>query len=198
MPSSRPDACNNRCRVCFDPRRIRQGRRAYGQCRAGHRPWPKHRRKPDRRWLVEQRETEPYSGKPKKLAERTQHDEIAAAHIAGEAEAGRSDIHERLVDDENAAAGTQLCGKSEQRFPVDEPAIRAVGIGDDGEIGIAEGGGLARLDDAMAGKARRARVLVIGRRQNGRPAAPRQPGDERQQYLRTRRRHDMRRRRRAV
>src|SRR5580700_9755307 len=107
----------------FDPRRIRQGRRAYGQCRAGNRPWPKHRRKPGRRWLVEQRETEPYSGKCKKLAERAQHHEIAAAHIAGETEAGWSDIRERLVDHENAAAGTQLCGEDEQRFPFDESAI---------------------------------------------------------------------------
>ena len=107
---------------------------------------------------------EPYSGKSKKLAERTQHDEVAAAHVAGDARARRSDIHERLVDDENAAAGTQLCGKSEQDIPVDEPAIRAVGIGDNRKIGIAEIGELSRLDDAMADKARRARVLVIGRR----------------------------------
>src|ERR1700722_5518865 len=148
----------------FDPPRTPKGRRPYGRGRAGTRPWPKHRRKPNRRWLVEQREPEPYSGKSEKLAERTQHDEIAAAHITGETEAGWSDIHERLVDHENAAAGTQLWGEGEQRFPFDESAIRVVGIGDDGEIGIAKGGGLARLDDAMAGKTRRARVLVIGRR----------------------------------
>jgi len=43
----------------FDPRRVRQGRRAHGQGRAGDRPWPKQRRKPGRRRLVEQRETQP-------------------------------------------------------------------------------------------------------------------------------------------
>ena len=169
------------------------------KCRPGHRPWSEHRRKPDRGWLVEQRETEPDSGKPKKLAERTQHDEVATAHIAGEAKAGRSHIHECLVDHQDATAGPQLCGKSEQRFPVDEPAVGAVGIGDDGEIGIASAEvGTPRFDDAMAGKTRRAGVLVIGRRQNSRLAAPRQSGDERQQALRARRQHDMRRRRRAV
>src|SRR4029077_10365207 len=69
----------------FDPRRIRQSRRTDGQGRAGHRPWPELRRKPDRRWWIEQRNPEPYSGKPKKLAERTQYHEVAAADVAGEA-----------------------------------------------------------------------------------------------------------------
>src|SRR6202163_1584058 len=82
----------------FDPRGVRQGRRTDGQGRPGHRPWSQHSRKPDRGWLVEQREPEPNSGKPEKLPERTQHDEIAAAHIAGETEARWPDLHERLVD----------------------------------------------------------------------------------------------------
>src|SRR4029077_14174924 len=115
---------------------------------------PELRRKPDRNWLIEQRETQPHPGKSKKLAKRTQHHEIAATDIAGEAKAGRTDIHERLVDHHNAAAGPQFGGESEQRFAVDEPAIGAVGIGDDSKIGIAKRRELSRLDDAVAGEPR--------------------------------------------
>ena len=68
-------------------------------------------------------------------------------------------------------------------------AVGTVGIGDDGEIGVAERGELARCRDIVAGEPRRARMLVISRRQNGGAAGTHEAGDQRQQDLRAGRRH---------
>ena len=145
-----------------------------------------------------EREAEPQPGEPVELAERAQHDDVAAPNFGGEARAGRADIHERFVDHEHAAARAQFFGKRDQSVRGVEPAVGIVGVGDDNEVGIAGIADLAHGFHAMSGERRGAGKLGIGRFQDGGAAGPHQSGDKGQQNLRARRRHDMGRGRSAI
>ena len=103
----------------------------------------------------------------------------------------RPDIHERLVDHEQAAATAQVLGKIEQSGPGVQPAVGIVGIAEDDQPGTSARVDLADRVDLVSGKGRGTGVLGIGRRDNGGAAWPDQPGDQGQQNLRARRGHDL-------
>ena len=98
-------------------------------------------------------------GEPVELAERAQHHDVAAPDLVGEAHAVGADIHEGLIDQQQAAAPPQTVGEREQSVLGDDPSVGIVGIDDDGDAGLGELRDLGDLDHVMAGKLGRARVL---------------------------------------
>ena len=110
-----------------------------------------------------ERETQPHSRETKELAEGPQHDNVGAVGLAGEAILRRADIHERFVDDEQSGTVVQLPRQCEQPVLGNDPPIRIVGIGDDGEIGVAKLLDIYGFCYLMSGKAGGARMFGLGR-----------------------------------
>ena len=117
------------CEQCIEPRRrlgearqrlllpgvVRQRLFADEQRRTGHGPRAEHGVEPvDEAWRRE-RKAEPQTGEAEEFSERSQHHDVAAPDVAGEACAGWRDIGERFIDDENAAARPQLVRDVQQR-----------------------------------------------------------------------------------
>jgi len=121
----------------------------------------------------DERDAQSQAREPVELAERAQHHDVAAAGLVGDAHAVWADIHEGLIDQEQAAAPAQTIGEGEQGVPAVDASIGVVGIDDNGNAGLVELADLCDLDHFMAGKLGRARVLRVGRRQD-RGAAARQ------------------------
>ena len=110
-----------------------------------------------------EREAQSQSRETKELAEGPQHDDVVAVGLAGEAILRRADIHERFVDDEQPGTVFQLLRQCEQPVFGNDPPIRIVGIGDDGEIGVAKLLDIYCFCYLMSGKAGGARMFGIGR-----------------------------------
>ncbi len=67
---------------------------------------------------------------PKNLPNERSTTMLPRRQLGGEARARRPDIHERLVDHEQAAARAQRIGEREQGVLAVEAAVGIVGIGD--------------------------------------------------------------------
>src|SRR5580704_6134072 len=94
----------------FDPRRI--SKRLGADCKrgSGNRPGAKHGREPRRDLWRRKREAEPHSGKAEKFAERAQHYDVAAGQVRRKTGPGRTHIHERFIDHEQATVRPQVSG----------------------------------------------------------------------------------------
>ena len=133
-------------------------------------------------WCGE-REAQPQPCEAEEFPERPQHDDVAAVDFAGEAGLGRADIHERLVHDEESAPVFQILRQCKQPVFCDNPPIRIVWIGDDGQIGAVKLLDICCFRDLVSGKGGGPRMLGIGRTENCGLACRRQRRNQRQQNL---------------
>ena len=180
----------------LDPPRVRERLGADGERRSGYRPRAERGAQPRRHRRRCERETEPEPGEPEEFSERAQHDDVAVRHLTGKARPRRADIHEGFVDHQHAAARPQIFfGQREQGISVEKPAVGIVWIGDHDEIGVGAGVEFARGFHAVPGERRGAGKFAVARDEHRRAARWNERGDQRQQQLRARRQHDVRRRR---
>ena len=113
-----------------------------------------------------ERKAEPQPREPEKFAERSQHHDVAAVHLAGKARAGRSDLHEGLVHHEEPAMRSQLGGNCEQRRRRHNASIRIVRVDNNGKVCARKVIELADLFRVVSGESSDADMLRIGRPQH--------------------------------
>ena len=77
-------------------------------------------------------EAEPHAGEPEELAEGPQHDDaLLGRHRRRGFALARPDIHEGLVDDQQAALARSVAASSSSSAALDDPPVRIVRIDDD-------------------------------------------------------------------
>ena len=205
MTPARAKAWSSRCAACASVVRIPRCQSASDkrldailQRRNRDRPRPEFFFEPLGNRRLCDRKAEPDSRQAEEFAEGAQHHDAAQIDIAGKAFGARTDIHEGLVDHEQSAASAQLFGKPQQIGTLHHPPVRVVGIDHDGEVGLEKLLERAHLGHLVPGNRRSARVLLVGRPEHECAPRPHQRGDARQKDLRTRCRHHIGRRRRAI
>src|SRR6202011_4459926 len=95
------------------------------------------------------REAEPQAGKSEKLAEGSQHDDVAAAHLPAKTGIGGTDIHEGLLDHEKTAAALLRIGKTDEVGLAKKAPVGIVRVRHDGKIGVHELGDVPDLGHAV-------------------------------------------------
>ena len=84
------------------------------------------------------REAEAQAGEAVEFSERTQDDESAGFGVRRHALVLGADVHESLVDDEQAPTRPHSCGETEQSLAPHDAAVRIVGIDQHPEVRVSE------------------------------------------------------------
>ena len=184
----------------LDPRRVRERLGADGERRSGYRPRSERGAQPRRHRRRREREAEPQAGEPEEFSERAQHDDVAARrHRRRGSRPAEPTSMKASSTTSMPPRGRSSVASASKASLSRTPAVGIVRIGDDRrDRRRAQSSRSRTASRRVPGERRSARMLGVGRAEHRRAARRHQRGDRGSRICVPGRRHDVRRRRRAI